>query len=101
MSKIRVRKISEDEYLFEIDGEDHTIGSLLQHYLQEDEKVVTAYYSQPHPLEEKINVYIKVKSGADPIKVLRNALETIAREAGEFRELLLKAYEDAGINIED
>jgi DNA-directed RNA polymerase subunit L len=100
LSKVAVRKIGDREYMFELDGEDHTMGSLLQHYLQLDERVDTVYYSKPHPLEDKITVYVKLAVETDPIEVFKGALERIASEAKEFREKLLEAYKKAGVNIE-
>ncbi len=101
MTNPAVKKIGENEYLLELPGEDHTLGSLLQHYLQEDENVATAYYSKPHHLEDKITIYVKLKEDKDPIETFKKALEKIASDARKFREELLKAYEEAGINIED
>ncbi|MCE4619861.1 MAG: hypothetical protein F7C33_02435 [Desulfurococcales archaeon] len=100
MSKVAVKRLGEREYMFTFEGEDHTMGSLLQHYLQADERVDTAYYAKTHPLEEKIAVYVKLATDADPVEVLREALEKIASDAREFREKLLEAYKKAGIDVE-
>lgn len=96
-----MKRLSEREYEFIIDGEDHTMGSLLQHYLQRDERVVNAYYSLVHPLERKIKVYIKLSGSTDPISVLADALNRIIKESRELKNRVLEAYSQAGIEVED
>lgn len=100
MARVELKRISEREYEFIIDGEDHTMGSLLQYYLQRDERVVNSYYTLVHPLEDKIKVYVKLAVDEDPVKVLSDALEKILEEAGELREKVIEAYREAGIDVE-
>jgi len=101
LEQVKLRRISEREYEFTIEGEDHTLGSLLQHYLQEDERVVNAYYSLVHPLERAIKVYVKLASDDDPVEVLSDALNKIIKEAKGLKKKLLAAYKEAGIQLED
>ncbi|MEB3807143.1 MAG: hypothetical protein GSR73_06485 [Desulfurococcales archaeon] len=100
MEKVELKRISEREYEFVITGEDHTLGSLLQHYLLEDGRVVNAYYSLIHPLEESIRVYMKLAVDEDPVKVLEDALKRIIEDARDVREKIVEALKKAGVEIE-
>jgi DNA-directed RNA polymerase subunit L len=90
------------KYVLVLKGEDHTIGNLLSKTLLSMEEVAFAYYEQPHPLEDRIVVYLQLKdAGGDPVIVLLRALDRILEVNEEFRELYLKALEDKGLRIED
>ncbi len=99
-ASIEVRAVGEKEYVIVIPGEDHTTGSLLQTYLSRDPRVELAYYRAPHPLEEKIEVYVKLREGS-LAEVLKDAIDSILETAREMRSLLLDAYREAGISVEE
>ena len=98
---LSMKKKGDREYVFIIEGEDHTIGSLLQLYLSMDERVDAAYYRPTHPLENKIEVYVRLASDDDPYRVLRDAVERIIETSREMERLLREAYREAGIEVED
>ena len=47
----------------EINNEDHTIGNLLSHGLQNHKNVQFSGYYMPHPLEKRVVISYKLKSG--------------------------------------
>ena len=98
---LRMEKKGDREYVFLIEGEDHTIGSLLQLYLSRDERVEAAYYRLVHPLEEKIEVYLRLARDEDPYRVLRDAVERIIETAREMESLVREALREAGVEVED
>jgi hypothetical protein len=58
--------IEENEYSegeIQINNEDHTIGNLLSSGLQKHNKVQFAGYNMPHPLEKRVVINYKLKSG--------------------------------------
>ena len=52
-----------DEGEIEINNEDHTIGNLLSHGLQNHKNVQFSGYYMPHPLEKRVVISYKLKSG--------------------------------------
>ncbi len=54
---------SGDEGELEINNEDHTVGNILTHGLQNHKNVTFAGYHMPHPLEKRVVVSYKLKSG--------------------------------------
>jgi DNA-directed RNA polymerase II subunit RPB11 len=78
--------------VFTFEGEDHTLGSLLQQELLENKKVEYAGYIDPHPFDKKIKLKIQTKKieyneedleendrpkYTDAREVLREAIENI------------------------
>jgi DNA-directed RNA polymerase subunit L len=47
----------------QINNEDHTIGNLITYYLQNHKNIQFAGYHMPHPLEKRIIISYKLKSG--------------------------------------
>jgi DNA-directed RNA polymerase alpha subunit len=52
-----------DEGEIQINNEDHTIGNLISHGLQNHKKVQFSGYFMPHPLEKRVIINYKLKSG--------------------------------------
>ena len=98
---LRMERKGEREYVFILEGEDHTIGSLLQLYLSRDERVEAAYYRLVHPLEDKIEVYIRLARDEDPYRVLRDAVERIIETSREMESLVREALREEGVEVED
>ena len=71
-----------DEGEIEINNEDHTIGNLLSFGLQNNKSVQFAGYHMPHPLEKRVIISYKLKSG-NVNKILKTVIE-------EFIELFNK-----------
>jgi DNA-directed RNA polymerase subunit L len=84
---VRVRVVEKDanKLVLEIEGEDHTLGNLLEKTLLADERVDFASYENPHPLENKIILTVVTRGGANPIDVIREALKSIIDEAKDFQ----------------
>ncbi len=99
-AEVKFRRISEREYEIVLPGEDHTIGSLLEHYLMTDDRVVYASYRQPHPLEDVIEVYVKLAGDYDVVEVVSDALERVIRDAGDVRARLAAALKEAGVEAD-
>lgn len=98
---VEIRRVGDNKYVVNIPGEDHTIGSLLQALLSKDDRVKLAYYNQPHPLEDRIEVFISLNGDYDPKQIIVEALDKIIALAREAREKLLQAYREAGIEVEE
>jgi len=101
MVNVQVRRIGDREYEILIEGEDHTLGSLLEKYLDEDPRVATVYYRKPHPAEDVINVYLKLAEDLDPTDLLLEVLDRIIADAREAEKKLLEAYKEYGIDTGD
>ena len=52
-----------DDGELQINNEDHTVGNILTHGLQNHKNVTFAGYHMPHPLEKRVVVSYKLKSG--------------------------------------
>jgi len=101
MVDVQVRRIGDQEYEVLIEGEDHTLGSLLEKYLEEDPRVSTVYYRKLHPAEDVISVYLKLAEDIDPVALLLEALDKIIADAREAERKLLEAYKEFGIDTSD
>jgi len=101
MVNVQVERIGDKEYNILIEGEDHTLGSLLEKYLDEDPRVSTVYYRKRHPAEDVIIVYINLAEDVDPVALLLEALDRIIADAREAEKKLLEAYKEYGIDTGD
>ncbi len=99
MVEVSVRRLADREYEIVVEGEDHTLGSLIEKFLQEDPRVAAAYYRQPHPMEETIVVYLKLAEAVDPVRLLGEILDRIIEEARNAEEKLIAAYRESGIDV--
>ncbi|MCS7106818.1 MAG: hypothetical protein NZ902_01750 [Acidilobaceae archaeon] len=106
MSIVSIRAVGGGEekqrkYMITIEGEDHSMGNLLARTLLSMEDVKFSYYEQPHPLEEKIVVFVELKNEKVSIKeVLLRALDMIEEMNKEFRSQLLEEARRKGIELE-
>ncbi len=81
-----------------IEGEDHTLGNLLEKTLAGIEGVTLAYYEVPHPLENSIVVLVNTDGSVRPRDALRKALQRIISMNEEFRRLYLEALGGRGVD---
>ena len=65
---------NEMEGEIQINNEDHTIGNLLSNGLQNNKNVQFAGYHMPHPLETRVIISYKLKSGKFK-EILKNIIE--------------------------
>lgn len=84
-----------------IEGEDHTLGVLLEKTLTGLEGVKLAYYESPHPLEDKIIVYVETDGSIKPREALKRALERIIEMNEEFKRLYLEKLKEKGADYSD
>ena len=74
----------------EIKNEDHTIGNLITHGLQNHKNVTFASYHLPHPLEKRVIIEYKLKSGK-----FKDVLKDVINEYIELYNKLDKLIEKA------
>ena len=72
-------------------NEDHTVGNLLTHYLQSDKQVLFAGYNMPHPLEKRVIINYKLKSG-NIKEILSNKIDEIIELYTYLDEQFKKLY---------
>ncbi len=100
MGRIGLRQLGDGRYDIVVEGEDHTLGNLLAERLSRKPGVKTAYYTNPHPLEDKIIIHLTLEEG-DPIALLEEALDEIMSEARSFAEDYKKTLQEKGIYLEE
>ena len=93
MEKIVLLKKSDEELMFEVHGESHTILNLLQITLLKNKNVKTAGYTVPHRLVDSAIFNLKT-SGEDSLKVLMEAFNEVKSQAEEFRKSLDKSLKE-------
>ncbi len=99
---LHVKEVEPGTYEIEIRGEDDTIGHLLSTYLELYEDIQLSYYTRPHPLEDRIIVYVKLKNpSADFKKIISNVINIIIKDTNELREAYTRALSKVGANLED
>ncbi len=86
-----IRSVGNGEYEIEFEGEDDTLGNLLASYLEDMDGVRLAYYKRPHPLEERIILYVKLEEGRDVKNLLIRALEFILRDINDLHSKYIEA----------
>ena len=95
MREVRVVKKTERELLLEIWGEDHTLGNLIAKEALKHPDVTYAAYRIPHPLQDKLEIYITVKEGKDPGQVFIEVCDKIKEYLREFREKVEEKISEA------
>ncbi|MEM1675217.1 MAG: DNA-directed RNA polymerase subunit L [Desulfurococcaceae archaeon] len=86
MRDFKILKRNERELLIEIQGEDHTLGNLIAKEALNHSSVAYASYNIPHPLQDKLLIYISVKEGSDPVVVFKEICFRIKDYLNEFRK---------------
>ena len=99
--RIEVKSLGGGKYDIVIYGEDHTLGNLIATRLARKPGVKMAYYTLPHPLEERIIVHLTLEDGLDPLKLLDEVLQEIMKEAQEFMDEYKKALQEKGVDVEE
>ena len=100
MRGVAVRRRGPRSYVVEVEGEDHTLGNLIVSKLLELGLAELAYYEMPHPLEDKLIIYVNTREGVDIKEALVKAAEGALKENEEFRKLLLEELKKKGIEME-
>jgi hypothetical protein len=71
----------------QINNEDHTIGNLLSNGLQNNSKILFAGYNMPHPLEKRVIINYKLKSGKIK-EVLKDVIEDFIEDFNKINKLI-------------
>lgn len=99
--EIRIKNKEKNKVVYEIIGEDHTLGNLLEKTLINKDGVSYASYENPHPLENKIVLTIITQDGTDPERVLKEAIREIIELSRNFKERYREALKEAGLSLEE
>jgi DNA-directed RNA polymerase subunit L len=82
--KINIVKREKGYIEFDFAGEGHTLLSLLQSSLLEDNNVEMAGFSRPHPLMDRSKLFIKLKKGDDVLGAVKKAAGNADRKLDNF-----------------
>ncbi len=78
--EVEVKEVGPSEIRVVVRGETHTLLAPLIEELNARDDVEFAGYDVPHPLKEEGVIYLRVKDGLDPKKVLREAAIKLVEE---------------------
>ena len=99
---LKIVKVSEDTYELRMEGEDDTIGHLLSTYLESSEEVQLSYYTRPHPLQEKIIVYVRLKDPRTNVKeIVSKVIDKILADLDSLRKDYVEALKKSGVETEE
>ena len=82
--KLKIVKREDGRLEMAVGGEGHTLLNLLQSSLLKNKNVKMAGYAKPHPLVECSVLYVDIKKGRSPEKVLLAAAEDAKKRVNEF-----------------
>ena len=99
--EFKVEREDERSAVYVVEGEDHTIGNLLEKILLNMKGVEFANYEMPHPLEHRIVIRIHTDGSIKPREALMKALDEALRLIEEFREKFLEELKRLGREIEE
>ena len=86
MYNVTVTRKSEKELLIIVHGEDHAIGNMIVKEALKHPNVTYAAYRIPHPLQDRLEIYLSLKEGFDPVAVFKEVCSNIRRYLLEFRK---------------
>ncbi|PAV08288.1 DNA-directed RNA polymerase subunit L [Methanosphaera cuniculi] len=80
-----------DSLVLEITGESHTICNILRKRIMSKDELIAAAYDITHPLigEPEFEVHCE-----NPKEVLVEAAEEVKQEANDFKDALIKAFDE-------
>jgi len=85
---MRVVKKTDTELVLEIIGEDHTLGNMFVKQALKHPDVSYASYRIPHPLQNKLEIYLVVRNGSNLGSVIRDIVNELKSYLREFRDLV-------------
>ncbi len=88
---VEVKRVTDNEIIIVIDGEDDTIGNLIAKSAVQHPKVVYATYRIPHPLERKVEIIISVDKNADLGSTISEIIQNIKEQLEEFKKKIDEA----------
>jgi len=83
---VEVKRVSDNEIIIVIEGEDDTIGNLIAKSAVQHPNVVYATYRIPHPLERKVEIIISVDKNADLGATVSEIINSIKSQLEEFKK---------------
>ena len=86
---IDVVEQKKNKIIFELKGEDHTFSNALKDALLKTKHVEIATYDIEHPLVSSPRFIVET-DGADPVKVLQDAVKTLEKELSKTRDAVKK-----------
>ena len=87
--ELKVLEEKKNRFVFELEGETHTVCRALQKELWQDDHVKSAGYDVAHPLINKPKFIVET-DGADPKKTIISALKRVEKATQKFKELAKK-----------
>ena len=81
---VEVKRVTDNEIIIVIEGEDDTIGNLIAKSAVQHPNVVYATYRIPHPLERKVEIIISVDKNADLGSTISEIIQNIKEQLEEF-----------------
>ncbi len=88
---VEVKRITDNEIIIVIEGEDDTIGNLIAKSAVQHPNVVYATYRIPHPLERKVEIIISVDKNADLGSTISEIIHSIKEQLEEFKNKIDEA----------
>lgn len=89
---VKIVSKTERELVLEIHGEDHTLGDLLMKEALRNPFVEYAAYRILHPLKNVMEFVFVVKEGADMSTILKEIIERLKSEIGEFKRAVEEVF---------
>ncbi len=88
---VEVKRVTDNEIIIIIEGEDDTIGNLIAKSAVQHPNVVYATYRIPHPLERKVEIIISVDKNADLGSTISEIIQNIKEQLEEFKKKIDEA----------
>jgi len=92
---VKIVKRTDRELVLEIYGEDHTLGNMIAKEALNHPGVTYAAYRIPHPLQDLMELYLVVKEGYEPEKVLVEVCNKLKEYLVEFRRKVEETISEA------
>ncbi len=83
---MKIIRKTDTEIVIQITGEDDTLGNLISKEAMRHPKVIYATYRVPHPLQNKLELIIRVEEGSDIGQVLVEIVDRIKASLEELRK---------------
>ena len=83
---MKIIRKTDTEIVIQITGEDDTLGNLISKEAMKHPKVIYATYRIPHPLQNKLELIIRVEEGSNIGQVLVEIVDRIKIDLEEFRK---------------
>ncbi|KAF1355455.1 DNA-directed RNA polymerase [Delphinella strobiligena] len=79
--------------LFTLNKEDHTLGNLLRHYLDQSPNILFAAYKTPHPLFASIELRVQTDGELSPKDAVIKACADIVQDLQKLDQEFTKEWE--------